>query len=120
MKRNVCIECGACCATFRASFYWAETTMGKPDGVPEELVDKLNDFRVVMKGTNQPEPRCIALKGEIGCSVGCTIHPNRASVCRDFPGSYEDGVTRNERCDQARARFGLPALRPEDWTSGAA
>lgn len=108
---NPCLTCGACCAYFRASFYWAETDAA-PDGtVPAELTEKLTDFRCVMRGTDQPNPRCIALMGQIGQSVRCSIHPLRASVCRDFKVSWENNV-HNERCDKARAVWGLPPLEP--------
>lgn len=68
-----------------------------------------------MKGTNQPSPRCIALEGTIGHAVRCTIHPVRSSTCREFPASYEDGITANERCDKARIAHGLRPLVPSDW-----
>ena len=84
------------------------------DPGPDELVVRITPFLVAMKGTNAEHPRCVALEGQIGEAVRCTIHPVRASVCRDFPPSYEDG-TPNERCDKARALHGLPPLTPEDW-----
>jgi Fe-S-cluster containining protein len=68
-----------------------------------------------MNGTDQPQPRCVALEGTIGESVRCAIHPRRSSSCREFDPSYADGVTPNPRCDQARARWGMAALSPEDW-----
>jgi uncharacterized protein len=106
---NPCLSCGACCAYYRASFYWAEAD-GTPGGtVPVELTEKLNDFRRVMKGTSQKDPRCIALLGEIGQSVGCSIYELRSSVCYDFDVSWLHGV-RNERCDQARIAWGLEPL----------
>lgn len=110
---NPCITCGACCAHFRASFYWAETDAAADGTVPVQLTEKLNDFRAVMRGTNGSNPRCIALIGQIGQSVGCSIYPLRASVCRDFKVSWEDGV-HNERCDKARAIWGLPPLAPPE------
>lgn len=106
---NPCITCGACCAYFRASFYWAETDAAAGGTVPAALTEKLNDFRAVMLGTNGPNPRCIALLGQIGQSVGCSIYPLRASVCHDFKLSWENGV-HNDRCDKARAAWGLPPL----------
>lgn len=54
----------------------------------------------------------MALQGEIGHSVRCSIHPLRASPCRDFQASWVDGV-HNERCDRARAAHGLPPLSPD-------
>jgi hypothetical protein len=115
MQPNPCLACGACCACFRASFYWSETDDVTPGGVPLELTeDRPPHFRV-MKGTNQQQPRCVALEGTIGEAVRCAIHPRRPSSCREFAASFEDGATPNERCDEARARWGLAPLLPEDW-----
>jgi len=111
---NPCLQCGACCAYFRASFYWAETDEVTPGGVPVMLTEELPPWRRVMLGTNQPQPRCLALQGTIGSEVHCSIHPRRASVCRDFPASWEGGV-HNERCDKARAAWGLAPLNPNSW-----
>lgn len=112
-----CLRCGACCATFRVSFYWAEADDASPGGVPAALTDKLTPHRRVMRGTNQPAPRCSALLGDIGSSVRCTIHPQRSSTCRDFAASYEDGTgAHNPRCDQARTGWGLAPLTREDWS----
>lgn len=105
-----CLSCGACCGTFRVSFYWAEP-------VPEQYTERLNDFRANMKHAPDPErPRCIALGGEIGKEVECTIYENRPTPCRDFTASFENGEP-NPRCDQARARYGLAPLTPQDWTA---
>lgn len=114
-SRNACLTCGACCAYFRASFYYAEADDVTPNGVPVEMTEDLNDFYRCMRGTNEKQPYCIALEGEIGKQVNCSIHPRRANVCRDFEPSYADGKTHNERCDKARALYALPPLRPEDW-----
>nr|MBV6630234.1 YkgJ family cysteine cluster protein [Oceanococcus sp. HetDA_MAG_MS8] len=109
-----CLRCGACCASFRASFYWAEANDATRGGVPVELTEVLTPHLRVMRGTNQPQPRCIALDGHIGEAVRCTIHPQRASVCREFVPSFEDGQ-HNPRCDEARARYQLPPLTRADW-----
>lgn len=113
--RNVCLSCGACCASFRASFYWAEADDTTPGGVPTHLTRVLTPFFRVMRGTEGSSPRCIAIEGEVGQRVACSIHPLRPTTCREFPASYEDGVTPHDRCDQARAKWGMPPLRPEDW-----
>jgi len=78
------------------------------------MTDKLNDFRLVMKRSNGPKPRCLALMGFIGKKVHCSIYAQRASVCRDFPAAWENGV-HNDRCDKARAAWGLFPLTPEIW-----
>lgn len=69
-----------------------------------------------MLGTIRPEPRCIALRGQIGVAVNCAIYPQRASVCREFVASWANGVP-NERCDRARVAWGLLPLRPDSWES---
>lgn len=111
---NPCIACGACCACFRASFYWAEADDATPGGVPVEYTDKLDSWRRVMRGTNQRTPRCVALQGTLGISVWCSIHPRRSSVCREFVPSWQDGQ-RNPRCDQARQVHGMEPLAPDAW-----
>lgn len=65
-----------------------------------------------MRGTDQQSPRCIALQGEIGGAVHCSIYALRASPCREFQASWVDGV-HNERCDRARAAHGLSPLLPD-------
>lgn len=85
------------------SFYWAQTT-AHPDGtVPEEMTEPINHHYVAMRGTNQANRRCVALDGDIGQTVGCTIYAQRATPCREF----EAG---DERCNQARRYWGLEAL----------
>lgn len=109
-RLHPCLTCGACCATFRVSFYWAEP-------VPVEYTEPLTPFRACMKHHPDPEhPRCIALAGEIGNRVACTIHPERPTPCRDFEASFENG-TPNPRCDRAREKYGLPPLTPRNWNA---
>jgi Fe-S-cluster containining protein len=64
-----------------------------------------------MAGTEKSWPRCVALDGQVGECVRCTIYEKRPSPCRDFAPSWQNGV-RNERCDAARAAHGLPPLLP--------
>jgi len=112
---NPCLNCGACCAFYRASFYWSEASSEfNPGGVPSELTEKFNDFRLAMKGTGGGSPRCIALRGFIGRAVSCSIYERRASICREFEPSWRNN-TANPRCDKARAAWGLAPLTPESW-----
>jgi Fe-S-cluster containining protein len=111
---NPCVACGACCAYFRASFYWSESDLATTGGVPQELTEHLQSHYLVMKGTDSRTPWCIALKGIIGAQVRCDIYDRRSSVCRNFPPSWENGV-HNERCDKARVKWGLPPLERESW-----
>ena len=109
-----CLRCGACCARYRVSFYWAEADDATPDGVPVALTEGISPHLRAMRGTNQPQPRCIGLQGIIGAAVHCAIHPQRPSPCRAFLPSFENG-TANPRCDEARAAYGLAPLTPADW-----
>ncbi|MBX3020114.1 MAG: YkgJ family cysteine cluster protein [Bdellovibrionales bacterium] len=108
-----CVKCGACCATYRVLFDPTET---QPDSlnVPKELTEKVAPDSLAILGTNTAKPRCVALSGNIGKSVGCSIYLRRPSCCRDFKPSYEDGI-RNPRCDEARRGKGLKPLRPKDY-----
>ena len=72
-----CTDCGACCATYRVSFYWAEADDATPNGVPVAMTRKLTPHLRVMRGTEGKRPRCVALMGTIGDAVRCTIHPRR-------------------------------------------
>jgi len=63
---NPCLRCGACCAYFRASFYWGEADDTAPNGVPVELTEDLTAFRRVMIGTNGKEPRRVTRSASRG------------------------------------------------------
>jgi hypothetical protein len=108
---NPCLNCGACCAHFRVSFYWSEADSTAGGQTPPGLSVKLTPYLSAMRGTDQVPPRCVALEGDIGKRVRCAIHPLRPSPCRDFRASWVDGL-RSERCDRARAAHGLPPLEP--------
>lgn len=104
MSTNPCITCGACCATFRVSFYWGETTLASYGKVPAKLTEKISPQRVCMTGTQVSNPRCVALDGTVGKDATCRIYSDRPSPCRDFEINVE-GV--NPACDRARSRYGL-------------
>ena len=82
--------------------------------MPAALVGELTPFLVAMAGTNQAQPRCAALQGELGVATACGIYLARPSPCRELQASYENGVA-DDKCDRARAKWGLPPLQPEDW-----
>lgn len=106
---NPCLNCGACCAYFRISFYWAEAAPELGGTVPAGLTEQLTPSRAVMTGTAGRNPRCVCLAGSVGATVQCTIYPQRPSTCREFDYSWQHGQA-NERCDRARAAHGLPPL----------
>ncbi len=105
----LCQSCGACCSTFRVSFYWAETTATSQGCVPVEMTEQMNLYRSCMKGTSSATPRCAALEGQIGQQVRCTIYENRPSVCREYQVFDSSGVI-NPRCNEARKKHGLTPL----------
>jgi uncharacterized protein len=109
-----CQQCGACCAAFRVAFYWAEAQPENPDGVPADLALETRPNMLAMRGTEGASIRCIALHGEIGDAVHCTIYPQRPSPCRDLKASHENGQ-QSVQCDRAREKHGLIPLTPADW-----
>jgi Fe-S-cluster containining protein len=115
MRENPCVTCGACCAHFRVSFYWAEADDAPGGTVPVALTEDLNHLRRCMKGTNERQPRCVALEGRVGERVGCKIYDQRPTPCREFGVTWSRGVVHFtadelERCNRARAAWGLPPL----------
>jgi Fe-S-cluster containining protein len=81
--------------------------------VPVGMTENYDSFRRAMMGSNQPNPRCVALTGEIGVAVACSIYERRSSVCREFPVAWESGEP-NDKCDRARIAWGLSPLPVPD------
>lgn len=103
---SVCQSCGACCASLRVDFHPAELAGGAyawGEGVPVAMTLPLTPAMVRMKGTDDAPPRCIALAGEVGVAVNCTIYDGRPSPCREF-----DVI--HAACNKARQRCSLPPL----------
>ncbi|MGK9171911.1 YkgJ family cysteine cluster protein [Yokenella regensburgei] len=107
-ESNPCMSCGACCAYFRVSFYWAEAD-DAGGLVPTHLTEVVSPLLRCMTGTQQKPCRCGALKGTPGVSTSCSIYPQRPSTCREFVRAWEDGKP-NDACNRARASYGLPPL----------
>ena len=93
-----CVACGACCATYRVAFYWAEADAL---GLPDTHVERLDPWRACMAGSNARAPRCVALVGPVGVDARCSIYAQRPSPCRDLQRG-------DAQCLRARARHGLP------------
>lgn len=107
-----CLSCGACCAAFRVDFNTAELSGGAlpwGDGVPPRMTVPVCGQTVRMAGTDGAVPRCVALEGEIGVTVRCTIYDARPGPCREFAPGAPFGIG-DEACRRARQRHGLPAL----------
>ena len=97
---NVCIKCGACCAAYRVSFYWAEV---ETTGLDETLTEQLNAWYSCMRGTNSTNPHCIALQGQVGEQVTCAVEAQRLSPCREVQ-------VGDDKCRQARAKYAFSEL----------
>lgn len=54
---NRCLACGACCMSYRVSFYWAEA---EQRGLPTYLTEQVSPFLSCMAGTNAKQPHCAA------------------------------------------------------------
>lgn len=108
---NPCLRCGACCAYYRASFYWTEADPFLGGTVPPELTVQLTPHHCAMRGTTHPPLRCVALDGAIGDEVKCSIYERRSSSCHDVEPWEEDGSP-GIRCSRARAAHNLPPLEP--------
>ena len=103
---SVCQTCGACCASLRVDFHPAELAGGAfawGEGVAPEMTVPVTAAMVRMKGTDEAAPRCVALAGEVGVEVRCTIYEARPSPCREFD-------IEHPACNRARQRCGLPRL----------
>src|SRR5512135_2439451 len=96
-----CMSCGACCAHFRIVLHREEADVSPGGCVPVALTNKLNEHAFCMKGTDVYPPRCIALEGEVGQAVRCTIYEQRPQVCREF-NEYELDGSPNMRCFKLR------------------
>lgn len=101
---NPCADCGLCCSSYRVSFSWIETSGFKEKSVPLELVEKVSEQLVCMKGTKEGNGPCVAQK-----EGGCSIYDRRPSVCRDFE-VWESNGSVSERCQGLRVKAGLEPL----------
>lgn len=99
-----CQTCGACCASFRVSFYWGEADDAPGGIVPAQLTEAVSSYLRCMKGTASKPVRCVALEGEVGQRVSCGIYPLRPSACREFDVLEADGSP-NPRCTALRAQL---------------
>ena len=113
IPQNPCLTCGACCAAFRVAFYWAESDEAVAHCVPADMTCHIAPLICAMTGTDQPHPWCVALHGNVGVKVWCSIYERRPSVCQEVQPSGTDGLS-NYWCDRARAIWGLPPLMPVD------
>lgn len=99
---SACLTCGACCQSYRVEFavYERDDLGGR---VPAALTEWVRGSTCRMRGTGEVPIRCVALQGEVGTSVGCSIYLQRPAPCAELQeGSYG--------CNKARVRHGLAPL----------
>ncbi|PHM54890.1 hypothetical protein Xhom_02856 [Xenorhabdus hominickii] len=77
LQNNSCINCGACCAYFRVSFYWAEAEDGGGT-VPTAITEKLNNFMRCMKEQMSLIPTVLV------CAVKLVSQPYALSMIKDL------------------------------------
>jgi Fe-S-cluster containining protein len=99
-----CLQCGACCATFRVDFV-QEELVSQGGKTPDSLAQTIGHGICRMNGTDHSSPRCTALQGEIGKRVHCAIYEFRPSVCDAF-------ARDSHACLRARQKKGLISLAP--------
>ena len=97
---ELCQSCGACCAYSADWPRFALETEEEILAIPREVVD---DARGTMRCTGD---RCVALHGEVGVAVTCTVYAVRPEVCR----ACQPG---DDSCQLARRRFGLAPVSLE-------
>ncbi|MBL8371091.1 MAG: YkgJ family cysteine cluster protein [Burkholderiaceae bacterium] len=100
-----CQRCGACCAAYRVSFYWAEADDAPGGTVPAGLTLPLGPHLRCMQGTETQPVRCVALRGEVGQRVACSIYDQRPSPCC----AVQPG---DDQCLRARQRHRVGADAP--------
>ena len=91
---DICMSCGACCATWPIYF-------NAPHAVPEDKFVKCN--KVLFRMTADENKRCTCLGGTIGNHVMCNIYESRSTTCRTFD-------IRSDRCNEARKKHGLSII----------
>lgn len=99
------MNCGACCAMYRVSFYWGEADDAPSGWVPVDTTEQLTPTMRCMRGTSSKTPRCEQLKGNIPGAL-CGIYENRPSVCRELEPFDADGKP-TDQCTRARRVYGL-------------
>lgn len=103
MTSSACTGCGACCAAYAVDFHASEVAGAGRGGVPPHMTVPVVRATVRMRGTDAAPARCVALGGQVGARVACTIYDHRPGPCREF----EAGT---DACNRARLRHGLAAL----------
>jgi hypothetical protein len=110
-----CQSCGACCcntARNQASGTTEYVEVGRDDVLYREhrgllrTLGQRNEAGVFHLRLVGEEQRCVALRGELGVDVSCTIYALRPRGCRVVTAG-------DDECLRARRHRGLPRVTPE-------
>ena len=71
--------------------------------MPEHYTEPVTSLYSCMVGTNQQNPRCIALQGKIGEQVSCGMYEQRSSSCKEVR-------IADDQCNKARHAYNMIAL----------
>lgn len=103
-----CQDCGACCSYFKVYFREEDNPNYKKLGDKIFFVSK---DKIFMKGRETFKGgKCVALEGEVGKHVSCSVYEDRPDVCRKFDRVLPNGKI-NPRCVQARLSLKLPIIK---------
>jgi Fe-S-cluster containining protein len=103
-----CQSCGACCVSLRVTMPRCELDSNGGQ-VPAALTEPYTATTASMREHPDTPGRCIALAGEVGVAVRCTIYANRPEACREFAPLTLLGRG-DAACNEARRRSGLALL----------
>lgn len=104
-----CLSCGACCVSLRITMPRRELDSHPGGLVPAALTEPYTATTACMREHPDLPGRCIALEGEVGLAVSCTIYAKRPEACREFAPLTIIGRG-DAACNEARRRRGLAPL----------
>jgi hypothetical protein len=77
-----CLSCGACCVTYRITLPRSELDSVPGGTVPAALTEPYTATTACMREQLDSPGRCIALDGNVGQAVSCSIYAHRPEACR--------------------------------------
>jgi len=104
-----CLSCGACCVSFRITLPRCELDSAPGGQVPTTLTTPYTATTACMREHPDIPGRCIALEGDVGTAVRCSIYARRPEACREFAPLTLFGHG-DAACNEARRHCGLAPL----------
>lgn len=93
-----CTKCGACCVSEHDLDAYVDTEPSEAELIPAHMLLRRFGFSSLRtKKRPRGDVVCIALRGQLGKKVRCSIYDVRPAVCRSFrPGSRACLLSRAE------------------------